>query len=87
MFTLPPRTKPATAPNHDQHDMTTITETITICSEDGDRDYPSSIQIKLDGTQPNCPVTFWKDEVAVFSMAADEIPAFCSALSAMDCSA
>jgi hypothetical protein len=67
--------------------MHVLTETITICSEDGDSDYPSSIQIKLDCTRPNCPVTFWRDGVAVFSMAADEIPAFCDALSTVDCSA
>jgi hypothetical protein len=67
--------------------MTTITEIMTICSEEGDSDYPSSLQIKLDGTQPNCPVTFWADGVAVFSMASDEIPGFCKALSALDCSA
>ena len=67
--------------------MTTITEKITVCSEDGDREYPSTMEIRMDGSKPECPVTFWMDKTPVFSMAADEIPAFCKALSALDCSA
>ena len=69
--------------------MTTITEKIIISSEDGDREYPSTLDVRMDGTQINCPVTFYSSRTGkpVFSMASDEIPAFCKALSAMDCSA
>lgn len=66
------------------YDMTTITEQITICSEEGDGKYPSTLEIRMDGSQPDCPVTFWVDEKPVFSLASHEIPAFCKALSAMD---
>ena len=69
---------------------TVMTGTITqteINSEDGDSKYPSTIILKLDGSKRECPVTFWVDDKPVFSLAADEIPAFCRALSAMDCTA
>lgn len=64
--------------------MTTITEKITIYAEDGDRDHPASLEITLDGTQQSCPVTFWQDDKAVFSMGNDEISAFIKALTLLD---
>jgi hypothetical protein len=67
--------------------MTTITEKIIVHSNDGDSDYPCTLDIRMDATQMDCPVTFYQEEKPVFSMAAAEIPAFCAALSAMDCSA
>jgi len=67
--------------------MTTITEKITVCSEDGDACYPSVLDLRMDGSKPDCPVTFWANGKAVFSMSSDEIPAFCKALSSLDCSA
>jgi len=70
--------------------MTTMTSIIAwtnIESEDGDSKYPSKITLKLDGSQMNCPVTFWAEGKPVFSLASEEIPAFCKALSAMDCTA
>jgi hypothetical protein len=66
--------------------MTTITYKVTIYSEDGDENHPASLELTLDGTQRDCPVTFWKDGKAVFSMGNDEIPAFIKALSLLDCS-
>jgi len=69
---------------------TTMTHIITsteIESEEGDSKYPSKITLKLDGSEMSCPVTFWVKGKPVFSLAADEIPAFCKALSAMDCTA
>jgi hypothetical protein len=69
------------------YDMTIITEIITVYSDDGDREYPSAMKIRMDGSKPECPVTFWMDKTPVFSMAAAEIPEFCKALSALDCSA
>jgi len=67
--------------------MTSITTSITIYSEDGDSKYPAAITLKMDGSQMSCPVTFWADGKPVFSLASEEIPAFCRALSAMDCTA
>jgi hypothetical protein len=65
--------------------MTTITEKITVCSEDGDNDYPCTLEIRMDGSKPTCPVTFYMEDKPVFSMASDEIPAFCEALKRMEC--
>jgi len=67
--------------------MTSIITSTEIESQDGDSKYPSKITLKMDGSQMSCPVTFWADGKAVFSLASDEIPAFCKALSSMDCTA
>jgi len=67
--------------------MTSIITQTEIQSEDGDSKYPSSITLKMDGSQMSCPVTFWAKGKPIFSLAADEIPAFCKALSAMDANA
>lgn len=64
--------------------MTIITDKLTVYSEDGDRNHPAILEITMDGTQPTCPVTFWQDDKAVFSMGNDEIPAFIKALSSFD---
>jgi hypothetical protein len=63
--------------------MTKIHDKITVYSEDGDTDYPAQIQITLDGTKPDCPVTFWAEEKAFFSMGNDEIERFCEMLKEM----
>jgi hypothetical protein len=63
--------------------MTTIIEAITIHSEDGDRDHNNTLDAKLDGSQENCPVTFYVDGKAVFSMGNDEIPVFCKAIQSL----
>jgi hypothetical protein len=65
--------------------MTTITEKITIHSEFGERSHPSQITLSMDGTQPDCPVTFWADGKAVFSLGNDEIQEFCEQLQKLDC--
>ena len=67
--------------------MNTIITCTEIESEDGDSKYPSKITMKLDCSEMSCPVTFWVKGKPVFSLASDEIPAFCRALSAMDCTA
>jgi len=67
--------------------MTSIITSTEIESEDGDSKYPSLITLKMDGSQMSCPVTFWAKGKPVFSLASEEIPAFCRALSAMDCTA
>ena len=67
--------------------MTSIITQTQIQSEDGDSKYPSLITLKMDGSEMSCPVTFWVKGKPVFSLASEEIPAFCKALSAMDCNA
>lgn len=67
--------------------MTAIITKTEIHSEDGDSKYPASITLKMDSSQMSCPVTFWAKGKAVFSLASEEIPAFCKALSAMDANA
>ncbi len=67
--------------------MTIITEKLTLYSEDGDGNHPASLMLSMDGSQRDCPVTFWQDGKAVFSMGNDEIPAFIKALSLLNCSA
>ena len=67
--------------------MTSIISQTEIQSEDGDSKYPSLITLKMDGSQMSCPVTFWAEGKPVFSLASEEIPAFCRALSAMDANA
>jgi len=63
--------------------MIIITERLTVYSEDGDKNYPNTLDITMDGTQQTCPVTFWQGDKAVFSMGNDEIPAFIKALSSL----
>jgi len=53
---------------------------IQIYSEEGDNCFPNALTIELDGSQINCPVTFWHGKTPVFSLGSDEIPAFCKAL-------
>jgi len=67
--------------------MNTITHKVTVYSEDGNQSHPASLELVLDDTQQDCPVSFWQDEKAVFSMGNDEIPAFIKALSLLNCSA
>jgi hypothetical protein len=66
--------------------MTTITEKITIHSEDGEKSHPSEITLTMDGSQPDCPVTFWADGKPVFSLGSHEIAEFCEQLQTLDCS-
>jgi hypothetical protein len=65
--------------------MNTITEKITIYSEDGEKSHPSEITLIMDGKQPDCPVTFWADGKPVFSMGCHEIEEFCEQLKTLDC--
>jgi hypothetical protein len=51
-----------------------------VLSEYGDRHLSSTLEIQMDGSQQECPVTFYANDVPVFSMGNDEIEAFCEAL-------
>lgn len=64
--------------------MTRTIEKLTVISEFGDRQHPSDLGISMDGSQPDCPITFWQDGKAVFSMGADEIGEFKAALDRLD---
>ena len=66
--------------------MTIDFQKIRIYSEEGDACFPNSLTIKLDDSQINCPVTFWSGKNPVFSLGADEIPAFCKALGQIESS-
>jgi len=66
--------------------MTTITEKITIYSEDGEKSHPCEITLTMDGKQPACPVTFWVDGKPVFSLGGYEIAEFCEKIQTLDCS-
>jgi hypothetical protein len=63
--------------------MTIITERLTVYSEDGDKNYPNTLDITMDGTQQTCPVTFWMDDKAVFSLGNDEVSELIKALSSL----
>lgn len=65
--------------------MTTITEKILIYSEDGDPAHPSEIAVTMDGTKPDCPITFWRDGKAFFSLGAGEVAEFCEQIQKLDC--
>jgi hypothetical protein len=60
--------------------MTINFHKIRIYSEKGDNCFPNALTIELDGSQINCPVTFWHGKTPVFSLGAEEIPALCKAL-------
>jgi hypothetical protein len=63
--------------------MKVIIEKITIYSDNGDKLYPCEIEIKMDGSKPDCPITLMKDKKPLFSMGSDEVDEFCKALKAM----
>jgi len=64
--------------------MTRTHEKLSVISEFGDRAHPSDLILTMDGTQSDCPITFWQDGKAVFSMGADEIGQFKEALDLLD---
>lgn len=53
---------------------------VTVYAEDGKEGVNNQLQIRMDGSDPDCPVTFYADGKAVFSMAEAEIDAFCENL-------
>jgi hypothetical protein len=63
--------------------MTTITDKITIYSEEGDRNCSATIEARMDSGKPECHVTLYVDDKPVFSMGNDEIDDFCKALQSM----
>ena len=64
--------------------MKTQTSKITIHSELGRQDQPSIIELSMDGSKPDCPITFWYYGNPFFSMGAEEISDFVDALQSLD---
>jgi hypothetical protein len=64
--------------------MTNIIEQITIYSENGNKEYPSSLRIKMDGTKPDCPITFYAAGNPVFSLGMHELGEFIEELQKLD---
>jgi hypothetical protein len=61
--------------------MKTNTNQIRILSENGDNQYPNEIVAEIDGTKRNCPITFYSDGIAIFSLGSGELEEFCGELS------
>lgn len=57
---------------------------ITVYSELGDPSKPSFVEISMDGSKPDCPITFRHDGNDFFSMGAEEISDFVEALQSLD---
>lgn len=66
--------------------MNIITHKVTLHSDLGDEKYPATLDLRMDETKPDCPVTIWQDDKAIFSMGNDEIHDFIKALAYLDCS-
>lgn len=61
--------------------MTTNTEQIRIYSENGDSQYPNELVAEMDGTKPDCPITFYSRGIPIFSLGSDEVAEFCEEIS------
>ena len=57
--------------------MNTMIEQIRIFSESGDRQYPNELVAEIDGTKPDCPITFYCGGHPVFSLGCHEVAEFC----------
>jgi hypothetical protein len=64
--------------------MNTIIEKITIYSEDGNKLYPSKLTIEMDGTNSDCPMTFYAADLPVFSLGMHELGEFIEQLQKLD---
>lgn len=64
--------------------MTTIIHKIRIYSEEGNPAHPAEIEVTMDGGLPDCPLTFWIDGKAVFSMGCGEVHEFCEQIQKLD---
>ena len=64
--------------------MTAIIEKFAVYSEYGNPEHPSLITVTMDGSKPDCPITFWSEDKPVFSMGSDEIDDFIKQLNAID---
>ena len=57
---------------------------ISVFSELGDPSKPSIMEISMDGSKPDCPITFCHGGKPFFSMGAEEIGDFVDALQSLD---
>ena len=63
--------------------MTTLTTRLDIHAENGDRKTNNTITLELDGSQPDCPISFIIDGKPVFSLGADEVDEFTTHLQSL----
>ena len=50
-------------------------------STEGDPKHSGDLTVRLDGSKPECPITFYdRKDRPVFSMGNDEVPEFCELL-------
>lgn len=63
--------------------MTSITHEIHVYSENGDPEHPGDMRLSMNGSNPDCPITFFRDGKPVFSLGADEVDDFCKLLQSL----
>lgn len=63
--------------------MTTLTTRLDMHSENGDRKTNNAITLELDGSQPDCPISFIVNGKAAFSLGADEVDEFVAHLKSL----
>lgn len=52
-------------------------------SENGKRDQGHAITLEMDGSEPDCPISFVFDGKPVFSLGADEVDEFTKAIESL----
>ena len=63
-----------------------MTKNITrmdLYSDNGQRDQGNDITLEMDGSKPDCPISFIVDGKPVFSLGADEVAEFTKALESL----
>lgn len=63
--------------------MTSITHVIHVYSENGDPEFPGDIRLSMNGSNPDCPITFFQKGEPVFSLGSDEVDDFCKLLQSL----
>ena len=63
--------------------MTIIPKQIEVYSEDGLAEVNNGLTLELDGSTPDCPITFYLNEEAVFSLGNHEVSEFIEALNSL----
>lgn len=61
--------------------MNTNIEQIRVYSEYGNPKHPLELVAEMDGTNSNCPITFYSEGNPVFSLGSDEVAEFCKEIS------
>ena len=70
--------------NHQPNqNMTRLTTRLDIHSETGDCKTNNAVTLEMDGSQPDCPISFIIDGKPVFSLGADEVSQFAESLESL----